>query len=94
MILSVINLLTNGGVDPQTQNLLTNLMDVLCPILYALSGCGLVFSTIKYAFKIHSDPENKGNYIRHMVWSVLGCAMILMASGISHIIFARMLGLL
>ena len=94
MILSVINLLTSGGVDPQTQALLTNLMNVLCPILYALAGCGLVFSTIKYAFKIHSDPENKGNYIRHMVWSVLGCAMILMASGISHIIFVRMLGLL
>lgn len=92
MFLSVFNLLSS--VDPQTQELLTKLMEVLLPILYAVGGCGLAFSTIKYAFKIHSDPENKGEYLRHMVWSVLGCALILMSSAIAHIIFARMLGLL
>ncbi|WDA54889.1 hypothetical protein [Spiroplasma endosymbiont of Danaus chrysippus] len=92
MMFSIFNLLSS--VDPQTQQLLNNLMEVLLPILYAIGGCGLAFSTIKYAFKIHSDPENKGEYLRHMVWSVLGCALILMSSGIAHIIFARMLGLL
>lgn len=93
MFLSVFNLLSST-VDPQTQELLTKLMEVLLPILYAVGGCGLAFSTIKYAFKIHSDPENKGEYLRHMVWSILGCALILMSSAIAHIIFARMLGLL
>lgn len=93
MFLSVFNLLSST-VDPQTQELLTKLMEVLLPILYAVGGCGLAFSTIKYAFKIHSDPENKGEYLRNMVWSILGCALILMSSAIAHIIFARMLGLL
>ncbi|WP_342276474.1 hypothetical protein [Spiroplasma endosymbiont of Nebria brevicollis] len=65
MFLSVFNLLSS--VDPQTQQLLNNLMEVLLPILYSLGGCGLVFATAKYALKIHSDPENKGEYIRHMV---------------------------
>lgn len=92
MFLSLFNQL--ASVDPQTQDLLTKLMEVLLPILYAIGGFGLAFSTIKYAFKIHSDPENKGEYLRHMVWSVLGCSMILMSSAIAHIIFARMLGLL
>ncbi|BET37509.1 hypothetical protein [Spiroplasma ixodetis] len=92
MMFSIFNLLSN--FDSQTQQLLNNLMEVLLPILYAIGGCGLAFSTIKYAFKIHSGPENKGGYLRHMVWSVLGCSMILMSSGIAHIIFARMLGLL
>ncbi|CAB1055241.1 hypothetical protein [Spiroplasma endosymbiont of Danaus chrysippus] len=92
MFLSLFNQLAN--VDSQTQELLTKLMEVLLPILYAIGGFGLVFSTVKYAFKIHSDPENKGDYLRHMVWSVLGCALILMSSAIAHIIFARMLGLL
>lgn len=55
MFLSLFNQLSS--VDPQTQQLLNNLMEVLLPILYAIGDCRLAFSTIKYAFKIHSDPE-------------------------------------
>ena len=88
----LFNLLSS--VDPQTQQLLNNLMDVLLPILYTIAGFALAFSIIKYSWKIHNDPENKGDYLRHMVISVIACGGILIASGIAHIIFARMLGIL
>ncbi len=38
----LFNLLSS--VDPQTQQLLNNLMDVLLPILYTIAGFALAFS--------------------------------------------------
>jgi hypothetical protein len=68
MIFSQIcHLVLQASVDPQTQQLLNNLMSILLPILYALGGAGLVFSVAKYALKIHNDPEKKGDYIRHLI---------------------------
>lgn len=92
MNLFVFNIL--ASVDPQTQQLLSQLMNILLPILYALGGAGLVFSIAKYALKIHNDPENKGDYIRHMVWSIGGCALLLCSSIIANIIFAKLLGII
>lgn len=60
MFLSVFNLLSST-VDPQTQELLTKLIEVLLPILYAVGGCGLAFSTIKYAFKFTVTLKIKAN---------------------------------
>lgn len=95
MILSQIyHFFIQASVDPQTQQLLSNLMNILLPILYALGGAGLIFSVAKYGFKIHNDPENKGEYIRHLVWSVGGCVLLLCASAIGNIIFAKLLGLI
>ena len=88
----IFNLL--ASVDPDTQHLLTNLMNVLLPILYTIAGFALIFTIAKYSWKIHSDPENKGEYIRHLVTSVIACGAILLASGIANITFARMLGML
>jgi hypothetical protein len=46
-IMFLFNLLSS--VDPQTQQLLNNLMDVLLPILYTIAGFALAFSITKYS---------------------------------------------
>lgn len=94
MIFTLFNFVLQASVDPQTQQLSTQLMNILLPILYALGGAGLIFSIAKYGLKIHNDPENRGDYIRHMIWSIGGCALLLCSSAIANIIFAKLLGMI
>ena len=94
----MINLLANhflnvfNTVDPQTQELLNKIMDIVFPILYALCGGAAVFVGVRYGFKIHNDPENKGEHIKSMVWAFIGIGIVFLASAIGHIVVANFAG--
>ena len=94
----MINLLTDhfltvfNTVDPQTQELLNKIMNIVFPILYALCGGAAVFVGVRYGFKIHNDPENKGEHIKSMVWAFIGIGIVFLASAIGHIVVANFAG--
>ena len=62
--------------------------------LVALAGGALVFTCVRYGFKIHAEPEEKGTYIKHLVISILAIMLVFVATGVGNILVAKYLGLL
>ena len=80
--------------DPQTNELLNKIEQILFPVIYAVAGFALILVGVRYGFKIHGDPENKGEHIKHMIWAIGGILLVFIATGIGHIILAKYLGLI
>lgn len=83
-----------ASVDPQTQEVLTKIEQILFPIIYGIAGGCLIYTCVRYAFKIHNEPEEKGTYIKHLVISILAIMLVFVATGVGHIFLAKYLGML
>ncbi len=90
--MDILNLLT--GLDPQTQDTLNKVKDILFPIIYSLAGFALILVGVRYGVKIYKEPEERGTHIKHMVFAFGGIMLIFLATGIGNIIMAKYLGLL
>lgn len=85
------NIINTIVPNENVATILTQIENVILPIIYALSGGVLVFCLVKFGFKIQNDPRNKGIYIKHLVWCVVGCVIVLIAAGIAHAVFEQLL---
>lgn len=80
-------------IDPETEHILSKVEEILFPIIYAVAGMALIFTGVKYGFKIHSEPEERGKHIKNMVWSFLGIMIVFLATGVGHIILRKYLSI-
>lgn len=90
----IFNFILFANVDPQMQDRLDQVLTIWLPIIYACTSFALVVAGIKWFWKIHSDPENKGSYVRSLVISCSACTGIFFISGIAHIIIAKVVGVI
>lgn len=90
----IVNLNFFMGVDPETQQILFKVEQILFPIIYAVAGLSLIFAGVKYGFKMYNEPEERAKHIKNMVWSFLGILLVFLAAGAGHIILAKYLNLI
>ena len=92
-LINIYILTSISAIKPnkETEEIFEKIINALLPFLYSIACVALIFSIMKYSWKIYTDPEGKGEYIRYMVWSIIGCSIVLSAAGIAHIIFNKLI---
>lgn len=89
-ILPVINHLASN-IDPQVNDTIQKLIWVFFGPVLSIAGGSAIFCMIKFGFKIHTDPENKGEHIRNIVFSTIGLMIVVASPFIVNIFYPKLL---